>query len=218
MESSTSRPQTQSSQALVFFVGHGSYQHAFHLLSTKPAARCHTGYVMSLVVIRRNGVRSVVGFGPCKFQRREGSKPIHVSPLVTRRTGSGYRTHPHSSIQSACDLIVLLQSWATPQDFWQPELANGTLHVPNPSLSWWRCFDPLCRFSSHSTYHIRMSESLGSPLIRLDVERRGNGLCDTGMERGSSTWDHQRVFAMVACGRSLSVSVPSSRTGGEGVS
>lgn len=174
-----SRRKTHSNPAQSFFASHGSCQRAFRLLSTKPEVQCRKGYAMNLVEGRRNGVRNAVDFARCKFQRREGSKPIHVSSLVPVKLKADAVAHPHSSIQSACDLIVLLQSWAATQNLWQPELANGTFHVPNLSLSWRWCFDPLRWFSSNTTYHIRMSESLGSPLIRLDVERGGYGLCDS---------------------------------------
>ena len=62
-----------------------------------------------------------------------------------------------------------------------------------------------------------MGESLGGPLVGLDVEGGGDGLCDAGVKGGGSTWNHKRVFAMIACGWSFSVPVSSTRTGGEGV-
>lgn len=148
---------------------------------------------------------------------REASLSMSVSsPNIELKAGAV--AYPHSSIQRACNLIVLFQSWAATQNLWQPELANSTLGVSNSSLAWRRCFYPLRWFSSHSTYHISMSESLGRPLIRLDVERPRYRLCDTGVEGGGSTWDHKRMFAMVACGRSVSVPIPSSRTWGKGLS
>ena len=127
-------------------------------------------------------------------------------------------SHPHGRIESTRDLVILLQSWATAQDLWHPELTNGTLHVPYLPLSKRRCLDPLRRFSSHSTYHVGMGEGLGSPLVWPDVERGRYGLGDAGMERGVATWDHERMLAMVAGGRSLSISISSSRTWREGVS
>ena len=151
---------------------------------------------------------------------REASLAMSV-PLSKTESRVSAVAYSHSSIKSARDLVVLLQSWAATQDLRQPELADRTLHMPYPSLSWRRRFDPLRWFSSHSRYHISMRECLGCPLIRLYVERRRYGLCDTGVEGGGSTWDHKRVFAMVACDGSLSIPVPSprsSRTGGEGFS
>ena len=213
-----SRPKTHNNQTRSFSAVHGSSLCAFHLLWTRLEVQCHRGYVMSLVVGRRSGVRSVVGFGRCILQRREESKPIYVSLLVPRWIGDGFIAHPHGRIQSACDLIFLLQPWATSQNLWQPELANGTLHVPNLPLRWRRCFDPLRWLSSDSTYHVSMSKSFGCPLVRFDVEGRRYGLCDAGMEGGVSTGDHKRVFAMIACGRSISVPISSSRTWGKGVS
>lgn len=41
--------------------------------------QCHTGYEMSLAVVRKNGVRSVVGYDLCKSQHRGESMPVRVS-------------------------------------------------------------------------------------------------------------------------------------------
>ena len=94
MESSMSRQKTHSNPAQSFFAIHGSCQRAFRLLSTKLEVQCRKGYAMNLVEGRRNGVRSAVDFARCKFQRREESKPVHVSSLVHVRLKSGCRGSP----------------------------------------------------------------------------------------------------------------------------
>lgn len=102
MGSSMSRRKTRSSPAQSFFASHGSCQRAFRLLSTIPEGQCRKGYAMNLVVERRSGVRSVVDFAQCKFQRREGSRPNHVSPFLPHLIENGLKmgavAHPHSSI------------------------------------------------------------------------------------------------------------------------
>ena len=100
MESSTSRPKPQNSPTLSFFVSHGWFQSAFHLLWTTLEVQCRRECVMSLVVGQRSGVRSVADFGRCISQHREESKPIHVSSngLYHSETKSQSITHSHSSI------------------------------------------------------------------------------------------------------------------------
>ena len=79
MESSMSRLMIHSSLLPSFVAGLELSLLAFRPLWTILAMRCRKGYVMSLVGVRRNGVRSGVGFGQCKFRHREGSMPGHIS-------------------------------------------------------------------------------------------------------------------------------------------
>ncbi len=60
-------------------VGRGWSLPASRLLLTILVGQCRKGCEMSLAVEQMSGVRSVVGFGQCKFQHRGGSKPIPVS-------------------------------------------------------------------------------------------------------------------------------------------
>jgi len=96
----------------------------------------------------------------------------------------------------------LLQSWATAQDLRKPKLADGTFHVLNLALSWWRSLDPLRRLSPNTANHIRMGQSLRSSLTRLDVKRGRKRLRDPGVQRGCSAWDDE-VFCLVPRRRSL---------------
>ena len=89
-----SRRKTRSSPAQSFFASHGSCQRAFRLLLTIPEGQCRKGYAMNLAVERRSVVRSAVDFAQCKFQRREGSRPVHVSRLLPHPTENGCRSSP----------------------------------------------------------------------------------------------------------------------------
>ena len=79
MGSSRSRLTTRSSPPQSFFVGHELSLLACRLPLTILAAQCHIVCVMSLVGVRRSDVRSVVGFGRCRFRHHEESKPGRVS-------------------------------------------------------------------------------------------------------------------------------------------
>jgi hypothetical protein len=52
-------------------------------------------------------------------------------------------TYPHSRVQRAGDVVVLLQSGAAPQNLRKPELADGAFHVADLALHRRRCFHPL---------------------------------------------------------------------------
>jgi hypothetical protein len=43
--------------------------------------------------------------------------------------------YPHCRVKRTCDLIILFQSRAATENFWQPKLPNGTLHVSNSALN-----------------------------------------------------------------------------------
>ena len=117
-ESSMSHLKARSSPPLFFFAALGLYQRAFHPLSTTLAVQCRKEYVMSLAVGQRSGGRNAVGFGRCKFQRRGESKPTLISLESLSIQKMSMLAYPHGSVESACDLIVLLQSRAAPQNFW----------------------------------------------------------------------------------------------------
>ena len=125
-------------------------------------------------------------------------------------------SYPHGRVQSACDLIVLLQPRAASQDLWQPELADGALHVSNLALGRLRCLDPLRGLSAHTAYHVRMRERLGRPLIGLGAQLRGNWLRDARVEGGGSAGHHERVVPMVAQRPLGAFAIASQRSSEEG--
>lgn len=45
-----------------------------------------------------------------------------------------WNVYPHGSMESASNVVVLLQSRTASQNLRQPELTNSTLHVSNLSL------------------------------------------------------------------------------------
>jgi hypothetical protein len=96
------------------------------------------------------------------------------------------------------NLIVLLQSGTATQDLWQPELANGRLHVANLSLGGGWSLDPLRRLSADTTYHVRVGEGLRGALRRLDVEGGRNWLSYPRVERRGSAGHDQVAIALIA--------------------
>lgn len=116
-------------------------------------------------------------------------------------------TYPHGRVQGPCNLIVLLQPRAAPQDLGQPELTNSPLHVANLALGGRRGLDPLGGLTANTADHIGMGEGFRGPLGGLEVERGGNGLGDAGVQRRRATGNDQRIFPLAASRRP----VPSGR-------
>lgn len=117
-------------------------------------------------------------------------------------------TNPHGCVEGSGNLVVLLQTWTASQNFWQPELAHGTLHVGHFALSWRWCFHPLRRFPADTTYHVGMGERLWRSLSRLDVEGRWDGLSDSRVKgRGPARNDEGMINILIPRGRP----VPSDR-------
>ena len=110
-------------------------------------------------------------------------------------------------MQSSSNLIILLQSRTTTQNLRQPELTNGALHMTDLPLGGGGGSNPLRRFTTNTTDHIGMGESLGGALGGLHSLRL-NGLGDARVQRRGATGDHQRV---------LSVTNRSRRTSGKRV-
>jgi hypothetical protein len=77
---------------------------------------------------------------------------------------------PHGRVKSTSNLIILLKARAAAQNFGQPKLPNGTLHVANLSLGRGGSFDPLRRLTANTANHVSMRQSLWSALLRLHVE------------------------------------------------
>lgn len=92
-------------------------------------------------------------------------------------------TYSHGSMQRTSNVVVLLQPRATAEDLRQPELSDSALHVSNLALGWGRGLDPLGRLPANTTDHVGMCKCLGRPLLGFGVEGRGDGLCDSRMQR-----------------------------------
>jgi len=104
------------------------------------------------------------------------------------------RTYSHCGMQRPGNLVVLLQSGAATKNLRQPELADGTFHVPDLPLHWRRCLDPLRRLPADTAYHIRMRERFGCSLswLRL-VHRTRHRLGDPGVQRRRAIRNDQVV-------------------------
>ncbi len=126
--------------------------------------------------------------------------------------------YPHSSMQRASNLVILLEPWTAPQDLGQPELADSTLHVANLALSRWRSLNPLRRLAANTADHVGMGQRLRRSLLRLDVERRGNRLGDAGVERRRPAGNDQVGVTLVArAWAGIEVAGPRPRERGVGV-
>jgi hypothetical protein len=136
----------------------------------------------------------------CLFRKLDLGHQARLCKPMKKGVFSG--TYPHGGMKRSCNLIVLLQSWATAQDLWEPELADGTFHMLNLALSRWRSLDPLRRFSSNTANHVRMGQSLWSSLTRLNVQRSRKRLRDPRVQRGCSTGNDE-VFGLFPRRRSL---------------
>lgn len=101
-------------------------------------------------------------------------------------------------MQSSSNLIVLLQSRATSENLWQPKLANGALHMTDFPLSGCGGLYPLRRLTADTTYHVGMSEGLGSSLNGFDIETRWDWLGDARMKRRGATRDNEGILSLVA--------------------
>ncbi len=80
-------------------------------------------------------------------------------------------TYPHGSVQSAGNLIILLQSRAASKNFRKPELRYRTLHVANLALRGRWSLDPLRGLTADATDHVGMGEGFRGPLLGLDIQR-----------------------------------------------
>lgn len=121
-------------------------------------------------------------------------------------------------MQSTSNLVVLLKARAAAENLGKPELADGTLHVSNLALSGCGRLDPLGRLAADTAYHVGMSEGLGSALLGLVAEGRGNGLCDARVERRGPAGDQEVVVALIAgAGSTFTVSGPGPGEGRVGV-
>jgi hypothetical protein len=120
-------------------------------------------------------------------------------------------TYPHSGMQSPGNLIILLKPGTASEDLWQPELTYGTLHMANLALCWSGRFYPLRWFPSNTAYHVRMGQSLWGPLLRLDIQGRGNRLCDPRVQRRRPAWDDQVAVDLIARSRTA-IAITSPRT------
>jgi hypothetical protein len=118
-------------------------------------------------------------------------------------------TYPHSRVQSTGDLVILLKTRAASKDLREPELTDGTLHVANLALRGSRRLDPLRRLTADTAYHVGMGESLGSTLLGLVAERRGDWLRDARVQ-GRGTAGNQEVVGtlITSAGSALAIAGP----------
>ena len=107
-------------------------------------------------------------------------------------------THPHGSVESTGNLVVLLEPRAAAQDLWEPELAYGTLHVANLALGRRGSLDPLGGLATNTAHHVGVGESLGGPLLGLHVKRRGDRLGDARVQRRGPAGDDQVAVGLIA--------------------
>lgn len=127
-------------------------------------------------------------------------------------------TNPHSSVQSAGNLIILLQSRAASEDLGEPELGHGTLHVADLALDRRRCLHPLRGLAAHAADHVGMGEGLGGPLLGLDIQRRRDGLGDARVKRRGPARDDEVAVGLVAGdGAAIAIAGPRSCERGVGV-
>lgn len=89
-------------------------------------------------------------------------------------------------MQGASDLIVLLESGTGAENLWQPELADGALHVCDLALCWLRGLDPLRRFPANTANHVGVSQGLWSALSGLHAQSGGQGLGYARVKRRSA--------------------------------
>jgi hypothetical protein len=116
---------------------------------------------------------------------------------------------PHSRVQSTGNFVILLKARAASEDLRKPELTNGTLHVANLALRGSRRLDPLRWLTANTAYHVGMCESLGSTLLGLVAERRGNWLRDTGVQRRGTARNQEVVSTLItSAGSALAIAGP----------
>jgi hypothetical protein len=119
----------------------------------------------------------VVEFDRHRFRHRGESRPVG-NEYENQGRCVRVEKYLHGRVESTSNLIVLVESRTASENLWKPKLADSTLHVANLALSRRRCFHPLCRLSSNTTYHVSMSECLWRSLDGLDIESRGDWLGD----------------------------------------
>lgn len=110
-------------------------------------------------------------------------------------------TYPHSRMQRFGNLIVLFQAGTAAQDFWQPKLAHGSLHMTDLSLGRRRSPDPLGGLPAHTANHVGMGQGLGRFLGGFGAGLRRDRLRNAGVKRGGATRNDQRIFSLIAGGR-----------------
>jgi hypothetical protein len=189
-------------------------QRASHLLLTKLEEQCRTEYGKNLAGEQMSGARNVVDCAQYRSQHHEGNMPKNsISTVLAARFV--YLAYPHGSVQSSGNFVILLQSWTTTKDLWQPELAHGTFHVAYLALSGCWCFYPLRRLSSNTAYHIGVRECFRCSLLRLEVQSGGYWLRNTRVERGCPARDDEVLVTMVAStGTAIAVASSGSNEGG----
>ena len=134
-----------------------------------------------------------------------------VDTVRLRPTGADLdvvgETGPHGRMEGSGDVRILIQPGTAAQDFGEPELSHGSLHVADLALGRDGGSDPLGWFSSHSADHVGMGEGAGGrPLTpaaaavvcRRRIEGRRNWLGDSTVQGGCSAWDSGRWIVIAA--------------------
>lgn len=117
----------------------------------------------------------LAGRDPCRLRHRGESKPRRFSAVVDGRIDG---TYPHGRVESASNLIVLLQPRAAPQDLGQPKLPRAALGMSDFAMRRrWR-FDPMGRLPGYPTDQIGVGQRFGSLVVCLDAQRRQRRLGD----------------------------------------
>jgi len=122
-------------------------------------------------------------------------------------------TGPHGRMKRTGNFMILLQARTATQDFRQPELTDGTLHVSNLALTGCGSLDPLRRLPSDTTHHVGMGEGLWRTLTisRLCQLLRRQRLRDTRVKRRCPGWDGHITLSSTDWSRGARVSTARSR-------
>ena len=102
-------------------------------------------------------------------------------------------------MESSCDLIVGLKTWAATQNLRKPELTNGAFHMLDLAMSRCWCFDPLGWLSAYTTDHVCMSEGLGCRSVVGLGDSCGERLSDTRVQGGGSAGYDVGIDRWLSC-------------------
>lgn len=181
------------------------------LVGPRPDAEADAVKCVRGVLLEDEGVMNAMWLAPAcanlYIMRKASLQKVRMRPSSCTTKN----TYPHGSMESSGNLIVLLKTRAASEDLGQPELAHGTLHVANLSLSWGRGLYPLRWLSSDTTHHVGMSESLGRTLLGLQVQSGRNRLGDARVQRRSPAGNDQVAVGLIA-GRRAAITITSPGT------
>ena len=134
---------------------------------------------------------------------RKACLDVMLVPLANPKERE--RAYPHCRMQSSCNLIVLFQTRAAAEDLREPELVDCTFHMLYLALTWRRSADPLSWFTSNTTHHVSMSQSLWSALVaRIHHHRGWQWLGDARVQRGGPA-GNGHILALIASARTTGI-------------